>query len=132
MTFIATRNIWIQAEYKENNLGHIDPGDTVGIVFDVFPGHVFEGTVREVGYGVDIQNPPLGKLPTIQNDKNWLRAAQRFPVLIDFKLPLDDEGRTRIKVGSQATVAVYTGTDPLFNLLARLYLRLDALLTYAY
>lgn len=132
MTFIATHNIWIQAEYKENNLGNIDPGDSVGIVFDVFPGRVFEGIVREVGFGVDIQNPPLGKLPTIQNDKNWLRAAQRFPVLIDFELPQDDDGHTRLKVGSQATVVVYTGTHPLFNLLARLYLRLDAILTYAY
>ena len=77
LTFIATHNIWIQADYKENNLGHIDPGDTVGIVFDVLPGRVIEGTVREVGFGIDVKDPPLGKLPTIQNDKNWLRAAQR-------------------------------------------------------
>jgi len=132
MTFIATHNVWVQADYKENNLGHIDAGDDVGIVFDVLPGRVFTGTVREVGYGVDTSNPPLGKLPTIQNDKNWLRAAQRYPVLIDFEIPVDDNGRTRLKVGSQATVVVYTGTHPIFNFLARLYLRLDAILTYAY
>jgi multidrug resistance efflux pump len=132
MTFIATHNVWVQADYKENNLGHIDVGDDVGIVFDVLPGRVFEGTVREVGYGVDVSNPPLGKLPTIQNDKNWLRSAQRYPVLIDFEIPLDGDGRTRLKVGSQATVVVYTGTHPVFNLLARLYLRLNAILTYAY
>jgi hypothetical protein len=29
-------------------------------------------------------------------------------------------------------VVVYTGTHPVFNLLARLYLRLNAILTYAY
>jgi len=132
MTFIATHNVWVQADYKENNLGHIDVGDAVGIVFDVLPGRVFAGTVREVGYGVDVSNPPLGKLPTIQNDKNWLRAAQRYPVLIDFEIPMDGDGRTRLKVGSQATVVVYTGTHPVFNFLARLYLRLDAILTYAY
>jgi len=132
MTFIATHNVWVQADYKENNLGHIDVGDEVGIVFDVLPGRVFEGTVREVGYGVDVSNPPLGKLPTIQNDKNWLRSAQRYPVLIDFEIPMDADGRTRLKVGSQATVVVYTGTHPVFNFLAWLYLRLDAILTYAY
>ena len=132
MTFIATHNIWIQADYKENNLGHIDPGDTVGIVFDVLPGRVIEGTVREVGFGIDVKDPPLGKLPTIQNDKNWLRAAQRYPVLVDFELPRNNEGKTRLKVGSQATVVVYTGTHPLFNLLARLYMRAVALFTYAY
>jgi multidrug resistance efflux pump len=132
MTFIATHNIWIQADFKENNLGHLDPGDEVDVVFDVYPGRIFPGTVREVGFGVDVGNPPLGKLPSIQNDNNWLRSAQRFPVLIDIELPLDSEDRTRLKVGSQATVVVYTGTHPLFNLLARLFMRMQSILTYAY
>jgi multidrug resistance efflux pump len=132
MTFIATHNIWIQADFKENNLGHLDPGDDVDIVFDAYPGHIFSGTVREIGFGVDVGNPPLGKLPSIKNDKNWLRSAQRFPVLIDFELPRDKQDRTRLKVGSQATVVVYTGTHPLFNLLARLYMRALSILTYAY
>ena len=132
LTFIATHNIWIQAEFTENNLGHIDPGDDVAIVFDVLPGRVIEGTVREIGFGVDVNNPPLGKLPTIKNDKNWLRAAQRYPVLIDFELPRNRDGKTRLKVGSQATTVVYTGTNPVFNLLAGVYMRLVAWFTYAY
>lgn len=132
MTFIATHNIWIQADFKENNLGNIDPGDDVDIVFDVLPGRIISGKVREIGFGVDIQNPPLGKLPTIKNDKNWLRAAQRYPVLIEFELPLNREGKTRLKVGSQATVVVYTGTHPVFNLLARIVMRIKSILEYAY
>jgi multidrug resistance efflux pump len=132
MTFIATHNIWIQAAFKENNLGNLDPGDKVAIVFDVLPGRVVTGTVREIGFGVDVGSPPLGKLPTIQNDKSWLRSAQRYPVLIDFELPMNSEGRTRIKVGSQAMVVVYTGTHPIFNLLSRLVMRLRSILEYAY
>lgn len=132
MTFIATHNIWIQADLKENNLGNISPGDEVGIVFDVLPGKVFEGTVREIGFGVDVDSPPLGKLPTIHNDKNWLRAAQRYPVLIDFELPVNSQGKTPIKVGSQATVTVYTGSYPLSNPLARVIMRVRSILTYAY
>ena len=132
MTFIATHNIWIQADFKENNLGNIAPGDSVDIVFDVLPGRIISGTVREIGFGVDVGNPPLGKLPTIQNDNSWLRSAQRYPVLVAFELPLDAEGRTPMKVGSQATVMVYTGTHPVFNLLARLLMRLKSILEYAY
>jgi len=132
LTFIATHNIWIQADFKENNLGHIDPGDEVAVVFDVFPGHVVKGTIREVGFGVDVGSPPLGKLPTIANDKSWLRSAQRYPVLVDFELPRDRDDVTRLKVGSQATVVVYTGTHPLFNLLGRLVMRLRSILEYAY
>ena len=132
MTFIATHNIWIQADFKENNLGNIDPGDKVAIVFDVLPGRVISGTVREISFGVDVGSPPLGKLPTVQNDNSWLRSAQRYPVLVDFDLPLNSEGRTRIKVGSQATVTVYTGTYPVFNTLGRLVMRLKSWLEYAY
>ena len=132
MTFIARHNIWIQADMKENNLEHIGPGDRVGIVFDVLPGRVVEGTVREVGFGVDVKNPPLGKLPTIQNDKNWLRSAQRFPVLVEFELPRNEQRITPIKVGSQATVVVYTGKHPVSNVLARWMMRIRSILTYAY
>jgi multidrug resistance efflux pump len=132
LTFIATHNIWIQADFTENNLGHLDPGDPVGVVFDVYPGKVFPGTVREVGFGVALDDPPLGALPTIRNDNSWLRAAQRYPVLIDFEVPVTDDGRVRLKVGSQASVTVYSGEHPLFNTLARVYLKLVSWLSYAY
>jgi len=132
MTFIATHNIWIQADYKENNLGNLDPGDRVGIVFDVLPGRVFSGKVREIGFGVSLDNSPLGSLPTIKNDASWLRSAQRCPVLIDFDLPVNGGGITRLKVGSQASVTVYTGTHRLFNLLGRIHMWVLSKLTYAY
>jgi len=131
MTFIATHTVWVQADFTENNLGNIDPGDPVGIVFDVLPGHVVRGTVREVGFGVAVDTAPLGTLPTVQNDPNWLRQSQRYPVLIDFELP-GPEQRGVLKVGSQASVVVYTGDHFLFNPLARLQVWLVSLLTYAY
>lgn len=131
MTFIATHNVWIQADFTENNLGHLDPGDEVGIVFDVYPGRVITGEVSEIGFGVSLDSPPLGSLPTIKNDNSWLRSAQRYPVLVRFELPVENN-TTRIKVGSQASVIVFTGSNPLFNFLARVHLCLVSLLTYAY
>ena len=131
MTFVAASNIWLQADFTENNLGHIKPGDETAIVFDALPGKVVKGTVREVGFGVAVDTAPLGSLPTIKNDPNWLREAQRYPVLIDFKLPPGIEINT-IKVGSQASVVVYTGKHPVVNPLSRLLMRLTAYLTYAY
>jgi multidrug resistance efflux pump len=88
--------------------------------------------VREIGFGVDVASPPLGKLPTIKNDKNWLRSAQRYPVLIDFELAVTMKGMTHLKVGSQATVVVYTGSYPVSNALGRLMMRMRSMLTYAY
>lgn len=131
MTFIATNDVWVQADFTENNLGRLKAGNPVGLVFDMLPGQVIEGAVREVGFGVSVDSPPLGSLPTIQNDKKWLRAAQRYPVLVDFD-GMDSADRQRLKVGSQATVVVYTGRHPLFNFLARIYMRVLSILTYAY
>lgn len=132
MTFIGTDNVWVQADFSENNLGHIDPGDEVEILFDAIPGNVFAGRVREVGFGIQVQNAPLGSLPTISNDRNWLREEQRFSVLVDISTMPDTEDRRRLKVGSQASVIVYTGGHTFLVWLGKLYIRLASLLTYAY
>ena len=131
MTFIAVDNIWIQADFTENNLGNIRPGNKVEIVFDVLPGEVYPGTVRELSFGVDVGSAPLGILPTIDNNQGWLRTSQRYPVLVDFELPLQ-KGALGLRVGSQATVVVYTGDNSLVNMLAGLQIWLSSILTYAY
>ncbi len=130
MTFIAVDNLWVQADFTENNLGHIEVGNPVELIFDSRPGRVFNGTVRGTGFGVDVGAAPLGSLPTIENDKNWLRDAQRFPVLVDF----DSEhlAELNVRVGSQASVMVYTGSHPFINMLGRLRIRLATYLSYAY
>jgi len=131
MTFIAVDNIWIQADLTENNLGHIRPGNKVRIVFDALPGHVLSGNVRELGFGVAVDSAPLGSLPTIQNDNSWLRAAQRYPVLIDFELPAGQKTMP-LRVGSQASLTVLTGDNPIINALAGFQIWLNSILTYAY
>lgn len=131
MTFLATHDVWVQADFTENNLGNIKRGDRVELVFDALPGKVVEGTVRTTGFGVSVDSAPLGSLPTIDNDRTWLRDAQRFSVLVGFELPEKQE-RLGIRIGAQATVVVYTGSNPLFNAFAWFRMRLISLFTYAY
>lgn len=131
MTFLASHDIWVQGDFTENNLGNIKAGDSVDIVFDALPGRVVKGTVRTTGFGVNVDSAPLGSLPTIDNDRQWLRDAQRFSVLIDFELP-DAEDRQGIRVGAQAAVIVYTGGGFLFNSLAWVKMRLLSLVTFLF
>ena len=130
MTFIAIDNIWVQADFTENNLGHIKPGDEVQILFDTLPGRLLKGTVRGAGFGVQVDSAPLGDLPTIENDKNWLRESQRFPVLVD--IDTETVATLGLRIGSQASVTVYTGDHPVLNTLGRLRMRAASYLTYAY
>ncbi|MEE4161491.1 MAG: hypothetical protein V2I25_03225, partial [Woeseiaceae bacterium] len=74
---------------------------------------------------------PLGSLPTIENDRAWLRDAQRFSVLVDFELP-SAEDRLGIRIGGQASVRVYTGKNGLFNTVGRINMWIVSLLSYAY
>ena len=131
MTFLATHDVWIQADFTENNLGNIKTGDEVEIVFDALPGSVVKGTVRTTGFGVNVDSAPLGSLPTIDNDRQWLRDAQRFSVLIDFELPSASD-RLGIRVGAQASVIVYTGNGWIMNALGWIKMRLHSVLTNAY
>lgn len=132
MTFIGTDIVWVQADFTENNLGHIDPGDPAEILFDALPGRVFSGVVREIGFGVQVDSAPLGTLPTIENDRNWLRESQRFAVLVDLNDLPDDSERRRLKIGSQASVIVYSGDNPVLGFLGEIYIRVASILTYAY
>lgn len=130
MTFISSVDVWVQADFTENNLGNIDHGDAARLAFDVFPGRVFEGTVRATGFGVAVDSAPLGGLPTIDNNRQWLRDAQRFPVIIDFEMSAEE--RTKLKVGAQVTALVYAGDSWFFSTLGSLYIRIGSILSYAY
>jgi multidrug resistance efflux pump len=131
MTFIATHEVWVRADLTENNLGNVKAGDRVEMTFDVQPGKIYKGKIREIGFGVQVDSNALGTLPTIDNQRNWLRDAQRFPVLIDVETNKDSQ-QMGLRVGSQVSVIVYTGNNWLMNFLGRIYIRGIAVLSYAY
>ena len=133
MTFVAAQKMWVEANLTENNLGHIKPGDAVDLVLDIWPDKTLRGRVRNVTFGVTAAESTSkpGTLPTVQNARDWLRNAQRFPVLIDFEDPAEAT-QLGARVGSQVNVLVYTGDHPILNPLGRFLMWLSALLSYAY
>ncbi len=133
MTLVAIHDVWINAQFTENNLGYMRAGGPVEIVFDSMPGQVFSGRVRSIGLGVsEGQPPPPGALPTIQNNRDWLRQSQRFPVVIGFDTTQPDFDISQLRVGGQAAVMSYTDRYKPLTLLGKLYIRLMSYLSYAY
>ncbi|MFZ4687599.1 MAG: HlyD family secretion protein [Polymorphobacter sp.] len=132
MTFIAVHDGWVTADMTENNLGRVVQGARAEVVLDAFPGTVIEGRVRSLGFGVNSggKGQP-GSLPDVQNNRDFLRQAQRFPVIIEF-----DRGTLAslrgVREGGQAEVIVYTGDNVVMNALGWLYIRVMGLLSYAY
>ncbi|MFM0168698.1 HlyD family secretion protein [Paraburkholderia sediminicola] len=132
MTLITIHDMWISAEMTENNLGHVEPGTPVAIALDALPGQVFEGRVRSVGYGVSVgPSAPPGGLPTVQNSRDWLRPAQRFPVIVEFTQG-ELSSLHGVRVGGQAEVMAFPTQGNPLNPLGRLFLHLMSWLSYVY
>jgi len=132
MTLIAIHDLWISADMTENNLGNVKPGDKVSIVLDVMPGEVLKGRVRSVGTGIGPgkQTQP-GTLPAVENSRDWLRQAQRFPVAVEFD-PSERERLRGVRIGGQADVLIYTGDHSLMNWLAGIFIWLMCYFSYLY
>ncbi|MHC8412562.1 HlyD family secretion protein [Pseudomonas sp. Hz4] len=135
MTLIAIHDVWISADMTENNIGLVMLDTPVSIVLDAFPGEVFNGRVRSVGYGVSVGQPPApGTLPSVQNSRDWLRPAQRFPVIIEFSPDSLNTLRDRrgIRAGGQAEVMAFPSEGNPLNPLGRLFVGFMSWLSYAY
>jgi len=129
LTFIDTSTVWVSAMFKENSLEYMSTSDRAEVVFDLLPGSIFNAHVESIGWGVS-QNSvdPNTGLPTIKSDSGWVREPQRFPVrlIVDERPP-----RGTVRFGSQVNVVVYTGSNPVVNVLGAVWIRIISILTYA-
>ena len=134
MTLIAIHDVWIDAELTENNLGHLRVGSPVELVLDSVPGEVFRGRIRSIGLGVSDGQapPPPGQLPTISNNRDWLRQSQRFPVIIEFEPGQESRLREHVRVGGQVDVMAFSEGHGLLKVLGQAYIRLMSWMSYAY
>jgi multidrug resistance efflux pump len=88
--------------------------------------------VRSIGLGVSAgQAQPAGNLPQIQNNRDWLRQSQRFPVIISFD-PRQEGLRNQLRIGGQVEVIAYSDGHPILVRLGRIYIRFVSWLSYLY
>ena len=131
MTFVDFENVWITANFRENSLAKMQPGAPVEMVLDVAPGRIVKGTVVSVGFAVDSSaTGDPGKLIKVDSQKGWLRASQRFPVLIHFNDIKDVKGLMR--VGGQVDVQVYSTENFIINFIGKVWIRLLSYMSYLY
>jgi len=127
LTCIDGDQWWVVANFRENSLENVRPGQRVGLTFNTYPGRFFAGEVQTVGWGVDQgQSAPSGNLPAVTEPKNWIRLAQRFQVRITPQLPPGYP----LRVGATASVAVYTREEYWINGVTETWQRIEAGLEY--
>jgi len=105
LTCIDSDQWWVVANYRENSLEYLVPGQHVALSFNTYPGRIFSGVVKTVGWGVyQGQAAPSGNLPAVSEPQNWIKLAQRFQVWVTPQMPAEYP----LRIGATATVVVYT------------------------
>jgi multidrug resistance efflux pump len=129
LTFIDTADVWVNANFRENSLEHVETGTPVELVLDTLPGRIFDAKVESIGWGVSQGSiDPETGLPKINEPMGLVRTPQRFTVKIEPNR--EDYVPGSVRYGSQANVIVYASDNAVVNAIGRLWIRLVAILTY--
>jgi len=78
---IVPHNVWVTANFKETQLAHMKPGQSVSIRVDAFPQFKFKGHVDSIQAGTGAQ---FSLLPPENAAGNYVKVVQRVPVKIVF------------------------------------------------
>ncbi len=79
---VPTDKAWIRANFKENQIRKIKPGQSVEIQVDAFPDEKWTGEVEFV-YPSSVAS--LSLIPPENSTGNFTKVVQRFPVKISFE-----------------------------------------------
>lgn len=83
LTMFVPDEIWVTANFKETQLGHMRPGDPVTLAIDAYPERKIHGHVASVQPG---SGTAFSLLPAQNATGNYVKIVQRVPV----KIVMDD------------------------------------------
>jgi len=76
---LSSDNIWIEANFKENDLTYIRPGQTVTFTIDSYPDENFTAVVDSIRPGT---GSAFSLLPPENASGNWVKVVQRLAIRI--------------------------------------------------
>jgi membrane fusion protein, multidrug efflux system len=106
-SLVSTRDVWIEANFKEVQLARMRPGQLATVKIDRYPGTQFSAVVTSVSPSTGSQ---FSMLPPENATGNWVKVVQRVPVRL--QLTRVDAGFL-LQAGLSADVTVDTHSrDP--------------------
>jgi membrane fusion protein (multidrug efflux system) len=82
-TLVSSRDIWVEANFKEDELTYMRPGQSASVSIDAYPSNRCKAHVTSLSPGTGSQ---FSLLPPENATGNWVKVVQRVPV----RLQLDD------------------------------------------
>ena len=105
LALVDTSTFWVAAYFKETQINHVQPGDTVRITLMGHNGQPFEGEVVSTAWGIFVQDGSTAgnqMLPDVQQTVDWVRLPNRFPV----RVQVTGEPPVPLRIGQTASVAI--------------------------
>ena len=81
MSLVHSSSAWVEANFKEKDVGRMVPGQKARVEVDAYPGEKFDAHVASIGAGTGGE---FSLLPAQNANGNWVKVTQRVPVRIAF------------------------------------------------
>jgi len=103
MSLVSDRDVWIEANFKETELGNVRPGQPVEITIDTYAGQTWHGKVTSISQATGAE---FSVLPAQNATGNWVKVVQRIPVRISVE---QEAGGLPLRAGVSTEVEIDTG-----------------------
>jgi membrane fusion protein (multidrug efflux system) len=104
LTSLVGTELWVVANFKENQMDHMQPGQAVDIRIDAFPDVKLQGKVDSIQSGTGAY---FSLFPAENATGNFVKTVQRIPVKIVFDSP--PEETLLLGAGMSVIPTVHTG-----------------------
>src|SRR3954462_4475146 len=81
VSLVHSKSAWVEANFKEKDVGRMHPGQRAKIEVDAYSGQKFDAHVQSIGAGTGSE---FSLLPAQNANGNWVKVTQRVPVRIAF------------------------------------------------
>ena len=104
LNIVPLQNLWVDANFKEGQLGHLRLGQATEVRADLYGGSVvFHGKVIGMAAGT---GAAFSLLPAQNASGNWIKVVQRVPVRVS--ISPEDLAKHPLRIGLSTTVTIDT------------------------
>lgn len=107
LSIVPSDDIWVQANFKETQIGKMQPGQSAELIFDAYPDTPIEGRIDSLFAASGAQ---FSLLPPDNATGNFTKVVQRIPVKLTFAA--DNPLAGKIRPGMSVEVNVDISSDP--------------------
>lgn len=110
MTIVPLEQVWVEANFKETQLGHMRIGQPVEVHSDLYGSDVeYNGKIAALGLGT---GSSFSLLPAQNASGNWIKIVQRVPVRIELDPKQLAEHPLRLGLSMSVDVTVRDQAGP--------------------